>query len=243
MIANKIPTLNENDRRHLRPSPVQKTNRGGSKPQLKHERRLMRIGYSLIAGIDEAGRGAWAGPVVAGAVILNLRKVRNLREVNDSKQLTARQRETLFPIIINACLAYGMGSARSDEIDLIGILPATRLAMQRAIEALSPAPAALIIDAVKLPQVELPQSVFNFADSISLSVAAASIIAKVTRDRMMIDLDARYPAYGFARHKGYGTLIHQAALQSIGPCEIHRVTFKPVREQLQFIQNSAVVAS
>ncbi len=186
----------------------------------------------MIAGIDEAGRGAWAGPVVAGAVILNSEARASSRSplngVNDSKQLTARQREALFPIITNACIAYGIGSARSDEIDSIGILPATRLAMQRAIEALSPAPAALIIDAVKLPQVELPQSVFNFADSISLSVAAASIIAKVTRDRMMIDLDVRYPAYGFARHKGYGTLIHQAALQSIGPCEIHRATFKPI---------------
>ncbi len=197
-------------------------------PTLKRERRLMRAGYSLIAGIDEAGRGAWAGPVVAGAVILNLPEVRSLRGVNDSKQLTAHQREALFPVILNACIAYGIGSARSDEIDSIGILPATRLAMQRAIESLFPAPTALIIDAVKLPQVELPQSVFNFADSISLSVAAASIIAKVTRDRMMIDLDARYPAYGFARHKGYGTLIHQAALQSIGPCEIHRATFKPI---------------
>jgi ribonuclease HII len=203
-----------------------------SLPHLKHERRLMRAGYSLIAGIDEAGRGAWAGPVVAGAIILNLAKVSNLRKVNDSKQLTARQREALFPVILNACIAYGIGSAQSDEIDSIGILPATRLAMQRAIESLSPAPTALIIDAVKLPQVELPQSVFNFADSISLSVAAASILAKVTRDRMMIDLDARYPAYGFARHKGYGTLIHQAALQSIGPCEIHRQTFKPIHALL-----------
>lgn len=214
---------------------------------MKHERRLMRNGYSLIAGIDEAGRGAWAGPVVAGAVILNPEARASSRSplhgVNDSKQLTVRQREALFPIIINACIAYGIGSAQSDEIDSIGILPATRLAMQRAIESLAPQPQALIIDAVKLPQVELPQSIFNFADSISLSVAAASILAKVTRDRMMIDLDARYPAYGFARHKGYGTLIHQAALQSIGPCEIHRATFKPIRRQLLFIQNSAVVSS
>ncbi|HZY44939.1 MAG TPA: ribonuclease HII, partial [Anaerolineae bacterium] len=156
---------------------------------MKHERRLMRNGYSLIAGIDEAGRGAWAGPVVAGAVILNPEARASSRSplhgVNDSKQLTASQREALFPIIINACIAYGIGSAQSAEIDSIGILPATRLAMQRAIESLAPQPQALIIDAVKLPQVELPQSVFDFADSISLSVAAASILAKVTRDRMM----------------------------------------------------------
>lgn len=222
MIESKTRTL---------PAPVHKTNRGGL-PHLKHERRLMRSGYSLIAGLDEAGRGAWAGPVVAGAVILNPAARAGgrspLHGVNDSKQLTAREREAWFSIITNACIAYGIGSAQSDEIDSIGILPATRLAMQRAIEALSPAPTALIIDAVKLPQVELPQLVFNFADSISLSVAAASILAKVSRDRMMIDFDAQYPAYGFARHKGYGTPIHQAALQSIGPCEIHRTTFKPI---------------
>jgi ribonuclease HII len=118
-------------------------------------------------------------------------------------------------------------------------LNATRLAMQRAIQACSPQPHALIIDAVKLPQVQLPQSVFNFADSISLSVAAASIIAKVSRDQMMIELEARYPGYQFALHKGYGTLIHQAALQSNGPCEIHRTTFKPIAA---LIQHSAITA-
>ena len=189
----------------------------------------MRAGHPLIAGIDEVGRGAWAGPVVAGAVILNLTQARKLREVNDSKKLTARQREALFSLIINASIAYGIGSASVAEIDSIGILNAIRLAMQRAIEALTPQPNALIIDAVKLSQVNLPQSVFNFADSISLSVAAASILAKVSRDRMLIDLDTRYPGYDFARHKGYGTPNHQAALQSIGPCEIHRRTFKPIR--------------
>jgi ribonuclease HII len=209
-------------------------------PNLKHERRLMRAGYPLIAGIDEAGRGAWAGPVVAGAVILNPTYARNLRQVNDSKKLSARERERLFPIIIDASIAHGIGSASVAEIDSIGILNATRLAMQRAIEMLAPQPNALIIDAVKLPQVNLPQSVFNFADSISLSVAAASILAKVSRDRMLIDLDAQYPGYDFARHKGYGTRIHQAALQSIGPCEIHRQTFEPIRKQLQFMQNSAM---
>ena len=189
----------------------------------------MRAGHPLIAGIDEVGRGAWAGPVVAGAVILNLTQARKLREVNDSKKLTARQREALFSLIINASIAHGIGSASVAEIDSIGILNATRLAMQRAIEMLTPQPNALIIDAVKLSQVNLPQSVFNFADSISLSVAAASILAKVSRDRMLIDLDAQYPGYDFARHKGYGTPNHQAALQSIGPCEIHRRTFKPIR--------------
>jgi ribonuclease HII len=131
-------------------------------------------------------------------------------------------------VIIDHCLAYGIGQGSAEEIDELGILPATRLAMQRAVEALSPQPDALIIDAVRLPQVNKPQTVFNFADSISLSVAAASILAKVTRDRLLINLDAQYPAYQFARHKGYGTQIHRAALQSGGPCAIHRRSFKPI---------------
>ena len=182
--------------------------------------------HQVESGCDEAGRGCLAGPVYAAAVILP-HDFRN-ELLNDSKKLSVRQREALFPIIIEASIAHGIGSATVEEINSIGILNATRLAMQRAIEALNPQPHALIIDAVKLPQVPLPQSVFNFADSISLSVAAASIIAKVTRDRMLIELDARYPDYHFARHKGYGTAIHQAALQSIGPCAIHRLTFKPI---------------
>jgi ribonuclease HII len=199
------------------------------RPALDPELQLIRSGHALIAGIDEAGRGAWAGPVVAAAVILNLPEAASLREVNDSKQLSARQRQTLYPIVIAHCVAYGIGQGSVEEIDSIGILPATRLAMQRAVEALSPQPDALIIDAVRLPQVSKPQTVFNFADSISLSVAAASILAKVTRDRWLVDLDAQYPAYQFARHKGYGTQIHRAALQSIGPCDIHRKSFRPIR--------------
>ncbi len=190
---------------------------------------MTRQGHAAIAGLDEAGRGAWAGPVVAAAVILNLAKTQGLCKVNDSKKLSPSQREALYPLIIEASLAYGIGRAEADEIDTIGILPATRLAMTRAIESLSRQPDALIIDAVRLPRVNLPQSVFNFADSISLSVAAASIIAKVTRDHWLIELDARYPGYGFARHKGYGTRIHQLALKSLGACEVHRRTFKPIR--------------
>jgi ribonuclease HII len=158
----------------------------------------------------------------------NLPEVSTLREVNDSKQLSARQRDRLYQIIIDQCVACGVGQGSVEEIDAIGILPATRLAMTRAVAALSPQPDALIIDAVRLPQVNRPQAVFNFADSISLSVAAASILAKVTRDRLLIDLDAHYPAYQFARHKGYGTRIHQAALQSIGPSDVHRKSFRPI---------------
>jgi ribonuclease HII len=202
------------------------------RPTLDRERRLLRAGHALVAGIDEAGRGAWAGPVVAAAVILNLPETSSLREVNDSKQLSPRQRDKLYQVIIDQCVAYGIGQGSVEEIDAIGILPATRLAMTRAIQALSPQPDALIIDAVRLPQVNKPQAVFNFADAISLSVAAASILAKVTRDRRLIELDAQYPAYGFARHKGYGTPIHRAALQSVGPCDVHRKSFRPINALL-----------
>jgi ribonuclease HII len=212
-------------RNHPQPDRVTRPDR----PTLDHEQRFLQAGYAAVAGIDEAGRGAWAGPVVAAAVILNLSAALSLREVNDSKQLSPRQREALYPIIIDQCTAYGLGQSSAAEIDAIGIVPATRLAMTRAVEALTPPPTALIIDAVRLPQVNLPQDVFNFADSISLSVAAASILAKVARDHLMIELDAQYPQYALARHKGYGTRLHQTALQSIGPCEIHRKSFKPIR--------------
>ncbi len=198
------------------------------RPTLDREFELHHSGHRLIAGIDEAGRGAWAGPVVAAAVILDPAEAAALDGVNDSKQLSPRQRDKLYQVISDHCIAYGIGQGSVAEIDSIGILPATRLAMMRAVAALSPQPDALIIDAVRLPQVNKPQAVFNFADSISLSVAAASIMAKVTRDRWLIELDTQYPAYGFARHKGYGTRIHQAALQSIGPCAIHRRSFKPI---------------
>jgi ribonuclease HII len=198
------------------------------RPTLDRESQLRRAGHRLIAGIDEAGRGAWAGPVVAAAVILDPAEVSLLDGVNDSKQLSPRQRDRLYQVIIDHCVAYGVGQGSVAEIDAIGILPATRLAMTRAVAALSPQPDALIIDAVRLPQINKPQAVFNFADSISLSVAAASILAKVTRDRLMIQSDVEYPAYQFARHKGYGTQIHRAALQSIGPCDIHRTSFKPI---------------
>jgi ribonuclease HII len=198
-------------------------------PGLKYELRFARLGCSAIAGIDEAGRGAWAGPVVAAAVILNLTKASDLRKVRDSKQLSPHQREALYPLIVEACLAHGIGLAGANEIDALGILPATQLAMRRAIDALAVQPDALIIDAVRLREVDLPQSVFNFADSISLSVAAASILAKVARDRLMVELAAQFPGYSFERHKGYGTQAHREALHHIGVCSIHRRTFKPIR--------------
>jgi len=203
-------------------------------PNMRQERALIRQGYALVAGLDEAGRGAWAGPVAAAAVILPRGAMRRsaLRGVRDSKLLTPHQREALLPKIHEAALAVGVGMAGHDEIDTLGIVPATRLAMKRAIETLTLAPDALLIDALKLPAVPLPQRVLFHADTLCLSVAAASIVAKVTRDHLMIELDARYPGYGFARHKGYGTAIHQQALAELGPSLIHRASFEPMRTQV-----------
>ncbi len=202
-------------------------------PNLSLERRLRAQGYHLIAGIDEAGRGAWAGPVVAAAVILPLdrRDLRAaLRGVNDSKQLTPRQRERFFDVIHGVALAVGVGGAGPGEIDQDGIVTATRAAMERAVAMLNPQPNALLIDAVRLQSlIPLPQRSLNYGDSLCLSIAAASIVAKVSRDRALAALDERYPGYGFARHKGYGTAAHHAALQRLGATEAHRRSYTPVR--------------
>jgi ribonuclease HII len=199
-------------------------------PDMRQERTLIRQGHALVAGVDEAGRGAWAGPVVAAAVILPTGAMRlaALRGVRDSKLLTPTQRETFFPTIQKLALAVGVGMASHEEIDTLGIVPATRLAMRRAVEQLAPSPDALLIDALKLPDVPLPQRSLFHADTRCLSVAAASIIAKVTRDHLMMELDTQYPGYGLARHKGYGTQVHQQALAQLGPSAIHRMTFEPV---------------
>jgi ribonuclease HII len=202
-------------------------------PDLSLERAFLSAGHTLIAGIDEAGRGAWAGPVVAAAVILPLDKpdlLIVLRGVNDSKKLTARQRERWAAVIEATALGIGVGGAGPQEIDRDGIVPATRVAMQRAVAMLPIAPQALLIDAVNLNSlISLPQRFLNFGDSISLSIAAASIIAKVSRDKLMRGLDARHAGYGFARHKGYGTAQHRAALETLGACAIHRHSFAPLR--------------
>ncbi len=201
-------------------------------PSLRLEKQFLKVGHTLIAGIDEAGRGAWAGPVVAAAVILPLDQrglTRALAGVNDSKQLTAPQRERLFAVICKTALAVGVGGAGPGEVDRAGLVPATRAAMQRAVAMLHPQPQALLIDAVNLQAlIPLPQQFLNYGDSISLSIAAASIIAKVSRDRAMVALDARYPGYGFAAHKGYGTAAHAAALQRQGVSDVHRRSYAPV---------------
>ncbi|MCW1967083.1 MAG: ribonuclease HII [Anaerolineae bacterium] len=202
-------------------------------PSLDREFGLRTQGYAHIAGIDEAGRGAWAGPVTAAAVILPLdqpERLRLLAGVNDSKQLSAKQREAMRKQIQQVAVAWAIGEASADEIDRLGIVPATRLAMQRASEALLPQPHALLIDAVRLPALALPQQSFNFADSISLSVAAASILAKTARDAALDQLDAEHPGYGFAKHKGYGTAAHCAALHRLGVSPLHRRSYAPIAQ-------------
>ena len=191
--------------------------------------------FTLIAGIDEAGRGALAGPVVAAAVILPLKdQVETLLDgVNDSKQLTAKRRESLFDLICQHALAYGIGQQPASVIDEIGILPANRLAMGTAVSQLTPAPQFLLIDGrIRLPQLNTPQKSIVRGDSKSLSIAAASILAKVTRDRLMCELDGQFPHYGFAQHKGYGTELHRAAITQHGPCPQHRHSFAPIRRPL-----------
>ncbi|MBC7226679.1 MAG: ribonuclease HII [Thermoflexales bacterium] len=203
----------------------------GETPTLEEESNLLACGYRRIAGLDEAGRGAWAGPVYAAAVVLPLDRpdlLEVLSGVRDSKQLSPHQRETLSRVIRDVALAVGVGWAEVEEIEGLGILPATRLAMSRAVQQLSVPVDALLIDYVCLPDVSLPQRSLPQADVRCLSVAAASIIAKVERDRRMVELDREYPGYGFAGHKGYGTPQHRRALQRLGVSPLHRRTWRPV---------------
>jgi len=200
-------------------------------PSFAEEELLEAQGYQRIAGIDEAGRGALAGPVVAGAVILPRRvDAPWLNEVKDSKQLTPARREVLFHRIHEIAISIGIGVAPHYLIDEQGIIKATRLAMKLAIDQLSPPPESLLIDYMRLPEVKLPQKGITNGDNLCFSIACASIIAKVTRDQLMVAFDKVYPGYGLAQHKGYGTREHLACLSRLGPCPIHRQSFKPVRD-------------
>jgi len=194
-------------------------------PNLEFERNLWIDGFPRIAGIDEAGRGAWAGPVAAAAVILpaDPTLTRTLNRVRDSKLMTPLARETWAPRIKKSALDWGVGFASADEIDTLGILPATKLAATRALENLLPD--YLITDYLIFPEIDLPQTALVKGDQRSLSVAAASVLAKTTRDALMCKLDGHYPGYGFARHKGYGTRLHQELIRKLGRCEIHRKSF------------------
>ncbi|MGE0644170.1 MAG: ribonuclease HII [Nitrospira sp.] len=197
-------------------------------PAQEFERVAWICGYRRIAGLDEAGRGPLAGPVIAAAVILPPRC--RLRGINDSKQLSAKDREQVYLAILEHAVGVGVGSADAAEIDQLNILHATRLAMHRAIDQLAPPPDYLLIDAVALPRLSVPSKPIIKGDSLSLSIAAASIIAKVTRDRLMADYHEKFPQYGFLSHKGYGTVEHLERLARHGPCSIHRRTFSPVQD-------------
>ncbi len=205
-------------------------------PGLDHEQALLAQGHRLVAGLDEAGRGAWAGPVYAAAVLLPLDEADlhpALQGVKDSKLLSPARRKALVEVIYDVALGVGIGAATASEIDVLGIIPSTRLAMARAIEKLTPYPEALLLDYIKLPQVRLPQLALAKADLHCLSVAAASIIAKVRRDQWMMQVDQWYRGYGFARHKGYGTAAHRAALEQLGPSALHRMSWAPMQALAQ----------
>lgn len=192
------------------------------------EAEARRRGYRLVAGLDEAGRGPLAGPVVAAAVILPRRF--RLVGLDDSKQLTHPERERLYHEIRRRAVGVGVGQASEREIDAMNIVEATRLAMRRAIQALPSPPDYLLLDAIELPAFHLPQRAVIKGDALSVSIAAASIVAKVIRDRVMSVYHRRYPQYNFLAHKGYGTAEHLRMLAAYGPCAIHRRSFRPVRE-------------
>jgi ribonuclease HII len=200
-------------------------------PTIDAERELRAQGLIRIAGIDEAGRGCWAGPVVAAAVVLGdaiLTQPTLLAGVNDSKQLPPARREELAASITTHAAGIGVGIVPATLIDCFGIVPATRLAMELAILHLPDLPDALLIDALALPSCPLPQRAIIRGDSLSLSIAAASIIAKTTRDRIMADWDRALPGYAFGLHKGYGTAAHARALARHGATPLHRRSFRPL---------------
>jgi ribonuclease HII len=210
-----------------------KPRNSNNRPTFAEEQALVKRGCRLIAGIDEVGRGPLAGPVMAAAVILPLdMDTEWLRLINDSKQLTAEKREELFPLICKSAIAFGIGEMSAQAIDEYGIVRATKMAMKKAIANLDTKPDALLIDFVRLTEVNLPQRCIPKGDCISLSIACASIIAKVTRDRLMVEFDKTYPGYGFAGHKGYATKEHLESIGRLGACPIHRMCFSPFRPEM-----------
>ena len=201
------------------------------RPDLRHELRLARRGQTPVAGLDEVGRGALAGPLYAAAVILPVDRfdlARSLALVRDSKMLTPRQRLTCAATVRLVALEWALGEASCEEIDRLGPLEATRLAMRRAFDRLALQPRHLLIDHLRLPDMPCDQTPLTHGDARVLSIAAASVLAKVARDQEMEGLSKAYPTYGFSRHKGYGTASHLRALRRWGPCPIHRRSFGPV---------------
>jgi len=202
-------------------------------PTLSLELELARLCGGLVCGVDEAGRGPWAGPVSAGAVILNPDDLPP--GIDDSKALTEKRRFAMEPQIKARALAWGVGFASVQEIAELNILQATGLAMCRAIEALHLTPAAALVDGNYRFKLPCDVQTVVKGDSLSLSIAAASILAKTARDRLMIELDTQYPGYGFAGHKGYNAPIHSAALKALGPCPEHRPSWAPIRALLEAV--------
>lgn len=204
----------------------------GCVPGLGEEKARYAQGHRLIAGLDEAGRGSWAGPVVAGAVILPLEwpsLERSLAGVRDSKRLSPQRRAQAYGLIKEIALATGVGVVPASEIDGLGIVAATRKAMRLAIQKLTLRPDFLLIDYLSLPEVNIPQSSIVKGDGLCLSIAAASIMAKVARDRMMVAYAGDHPGYNFSQHKGYGTREHRRAVLRLGPCSIHRLSYAPMK--------------
>jgi ribonuclease HII len=194
------------------------------------EKMYYRRGYQKIAGVDEVGRGPLAGPVVAAAVILPKDGIGP--QLFDSKQISSKKREELYSSILNEALGVGVGVVGQEEIDRINILQATLKAMALASGNLSPPPDFILIDGLQGITFPIPQKPIRKGDQLSNSIAAASIVAKVTRDRMMLECHQKYPQYNFARHKGYGTKEHRSAIEEFGVCELHRKTFRGVKEYL-----------
>lgn len=190
---------------------------------LQYENELYNQGYLNICGVDEAGRGPLAGPVCAAAVIFEKGQV--IEGVNDSKKLSEKKRELLYDEIISQAKAYSIAFATVEEIEEINILNATMLAMKRAVEGLSVTPDFVLVDGNKSPEFEMKSQYIIKGDSLSLSIAAASILAKVTRDRLLVEYDSKYPNYEFKKHKGYGTKLHREKILEYGICEIHRKSF------------------
>lgn len=197
-------------------------------PDLMFEQLLWQKGVQYIAGVDEAGRGALAGPVCTGAVVLpsgNSKLAVQLAGVRDSKQMTTQQRDTWAEVIKSIATTWAVGWASSEEIDRLGIAPATRLAAKRAVEMLKTYPQHLLVDYIRLPEIPLPQTSLVKGDRRALSIACASVLAKTARDALMQTMAEQYPGYGFEQHKGYGTRLHQSFITTLGPCTIHRRSF------------------
>ncbi len=219
--------------------------RGETPDRLLHERELLGAGLTQLAGLDEAGRGPLAGPVVAAAVMFPVEWLRGrfpveLAKLNDSKQLTGTQREHYFAWLTSrAEVRFAVAQVDAAVIDRINILQATHRAMNDALARLAPPPAHVLVDGLPVKSLRFPQTALVKGDARSYSIAAASVLAKVTRDRLMVALDREFPGYGFAGHKGYGTPAHLAAIAKWGPCPIHRRSFAPLKaEQGQFVLES-----